>query len=124
MIRQAVTCPRAAHKAQTYRGLRSFQLAAAVPSAGTPNTPNSVVFCAGAIGHSRPRARFYAARIPLIEGLNFVAEITSAASKAKAAKQSASPFSMPNFDIPTFDLPKMEIPEVFRQMTEEGVAHA
>ena len=53
-----------------------------------------------------------------------MAETTSAASKAKAAKQSASPFGMPSFETPTFDLPKMEIPEAFRQMTEEGVAHA
>jgi phasin len=53
-----------------------------------------------------------------------MAETTSAASKAKAATQSPSPFGMPSFEIPTFDLPKMEIPEAFRQMTEEGVAHA
>jgi phasin len=42
----------------------------------------------------------------------------------KAAKHSAFPLGAPTYEIPTFNMPKMEMPEAFRQMTEEGVAHA
>jgi phasin len=56
-------------------------------------------------------------------------ETTTAASKAKTTKHAASSFGMldcgiPKFEIPKFNLPNMEMPEAFREMAEQGVAHA
>lgn len=50
-------------------------------------------------------------------------------SKTKTAKHSASPSGMPDygipkFEIPKFDLPNMQMPEAFREMAEQGIAHA
>ena len=56
-------------------------------------------------------------------------ETTTAASKAKTTEHAASSFGMPDygipkFEMPKFDLPNMEIPEAFREMAEQGAAHA
>jgi hypothetical protein len=56
-------------------------------------------------------------------------ETTTAASKAKTTKHAASSFGMldygiPKFEMPKFDLPNMEMPEAFREMAEQGAAHA
>jgi phasin len=56
-------------------------------------------------------------------------ETPTAATKAKTTRHPASSFDMPDhgipkFEIPKFDLPNMEMPEAFRDMTEQGVAHA
>jgi len=50
-------------------------------------------------------------------------------NKTKTAKHTTSPFGMPDygipkFEIPKFDLPNMEMPEAFREIAEQGVAHA
>jgi len=50
-------------------------------------------------------------------------------SKTKTAKHTNSPsgmpdFGIPKFEIPKFDLPNMEMPEAFREMAEQGIAHA
>jgi phasin len=54
---------------------------------------------------------------------------TTAASKAKTTKHVASSFSLPDYGIPNFEMPKfdmsnMEMPEAFREMAEQGAAHA
>src|SRR5580700_8407546 len=41
-----------------------------------------------------------------------------AATKTKTTKP------LPDYGMPKFDIPNMEMPEVFREMTEKGVAHA
>jgi phasin len=51
-------------------------------------------------------------------------EATTGANNAKAAKHTASPFGVPNFEMPKFGFPKMEMPEAFREMAEQGAAHA
>jgi phasin len=56
-------------------------------------------------------------------------ETTTAATKAKTAKPAASLFGLPNYGIPKFEMPKfdmsnMEMPEAFREMAEQGAAHA
>jgi len=51
-------------------------------------------------------------------------EATARATTAKTAKHTASPFGLPKFEIPKSDLPNMEMPEAFREMAEQGAAHA
>jgi hypothetical protein len=48
---------------------------------------------------------------------------TTAATKTKTTRPLPD-YGMPKFEMPKFDLPNMEMPEVFREMTEKGVAHA
>jgi phasin len=50
-------------------------------------------------------------------------------TKAETTKQTNSSFGLPDywnpkFEIPKFDLPNMEMPDAFREMAENGVAHA
>lgn len=64
-----------------------------------------------------------------MKGLSAMTETTTAATKAKTAKHAASSFGMPDygipkFEMPKFDLPNMEMPEAFREMAEQGAAHA
>jgi phasin len=61
------------------------------------------------------------------KGLSIMTE--ASINKTTTAKPTASPFGMPDygipkFEIPKFDLPSMEMPEAFRQMAEQGAAHA
>ena len=51
-------------------------------------------------------------------------ETTTAATKVKTTKHTAPSFDIPDYGIPNFDLPNMEMPKAFREMTEQGVAHA
>jgi hypothetical protein len=51
-------------------------------------------------------------------------ETTTAATRAKTTKHAASSFGVPDYGIPKFDLPNMEMPKAFREMAEQGVAHA
>lgn len=51
-------------------------------------------------------------------------ETTTAATKAKTTKDAASSYGLPDYGIPKFDLPNMEMPKAFREMAEQGVAHA
>jgi phasin len=56
-------------------------------------------------------------------------ETTAATTKAKTAKHVVSSFGLPdygipNFEMPKFDVPQMEMPEAFREMAEQGIAHA
>jgi phasin len=58
-----------------------------------------------------------------------MAEASVGISKTRTAKNSAFPSGMPDygipkFEIPKFDLPQMEMPEAFREMAEQGIAHA
>jgi phasin len=46
-------------------------------------------------------------------------QVTAGANKAKTAKAAAFPFGLPGQE-----MPNMEMPEVFREMTEKGVAQA
>ena len=50
-------------------------------------------------------------------------ETTTATTKAKTAKHAASSL-IPNFEVPKFDMSNMEMPEAFREMAEQGAAHA
>jgi phasin len=51
-------------------------------------------------------------------------ETTTAAPKAKTTKHAASSFGLPDYGIPKLDASNMEMPEAFREMAEQGVAHA
>jgi phasin len=56
-------------------------------------------------------------------------ESITASAKVKTTKQPASSFGMPDygiskFEMPKFDVPNMEMPEAFREIAEQGVAHA
>jgi len=51
-------------------------------------------------------------------------ETTTAATKVKTAKHTAPSFDIPDYGIPKFDLPNVEMPKAFREMAEQGVAHA
>jgi phasin len=56
-------------------------------------------------------------------------ETTTTTAKAKTTKHVASSFSLPDYGIPNFEMPKfdmsnMEMPEAFREMAEQGAAHA
>ena len=64
-MRQAVACPRAAHKSGTYRSLRSLHVAAQVPSAGT--TALQIALRSARLHSAHVVALARAAHIPLIE---------------------------------------------------------
>jgi phasin len=56
-------------------------------------------------------------------------ETTTTATKANTTKPVASSlglpdYGMPRFEMPKFGLPNTEMPEAFREMAEQGVAHA
>ncbi len=51
-------------------------------------------------------------------------ETTTATTKAKTTKHGASTIGLPDYGTPKFNLPNMEMPEAFREMAEQGVAHA
>jgi phasin len=56
-------------------------------------------------------------------------ETTTAAAKAKTTKHAASSFGLSDygiakFEMPKFDLPNIEMPQAFREMAENGIAHA
>src|SRR5260370_17867840 len=46
-------------------------------------------------------------------------ETTTDATKAKTAKHLSDAFGLPKYE-----MPKMEVPAEFREMTDQGVAHA
>jgi phasin len=61
--------------------------------------------------------------------MSIMTEASIGISKTKTAKHASSPSGMPDygipkFEIPKFDLPNMEMPEAFREMAEQGIAHA
>jgi phasin len=62
-------------------------------------------------------------------GIMTEASIGIGISETKTAKHSASPSGMPDYGIPKFEiskfeLPNIQMPEAFREMAEQGIAHA
>jgi phasin len=61
--------------------------------------------------------------------MSIMTEASVGISKTKTAKHTSSPSGMPDhgipkFEIPKFDLQNMEMPEAFREVAEQGIAHA
>src|SRR5258708_35871218 len=51
--------------------------------------------------------------------MSVMKETTNDAAKAKPAKHLSD-----SFGLPKYEMPKMEVPAEFREMTDQGVAHA
>src|SRR5476649_648517 len=45
-------------------------------------------------------------------------------AKPKPVAVPAPTFTAPKFDMPKFEMPKMEVPPAFREIAENGIAHA
>ncbi len=50
--------------------------------------------------------------------------MTEAATARTKTQDPAILFGLPHYKIPKFNLPNMEMPAVFREFSEQGVAHA